>query len=67
MLLSDFINNLTTLVEENPEMANLIVCTSKDDEGNGHSLVTYKPSIGSYDEEEREFTPEKVVNAICVN
>lgn len=66
MKLKEFMENLNKLIKERPEALELDVVTSKDDEGNGFNLVHYSPQIGHLDED-RDFTEEKEVNAICVN
>ena len=53
-------------MQDRPETAELDVVTSKDDEGNGYNLVHYEPTVGHFDED-REFTEEKEINAVCVN
>ena len=67
MKLNEFISNLTRLITDHPEAADFDVVTSKDDEGNGFSLIHYDPSIGHYDDDgeyRSEYTP---LNAVCVN
>lgn len=46
MTLREFIKNLETFAKENPNALDLIVITSKDDEGNGYYPVHYEPSKG---------------------
>jgi len=75
MKLKTYIENLQTFLKENPDAAEFIVVTSKDDEGNGFNPVYCPPSLGNWDEDEREFNDhgedeeenygEK--NAVCVN
>ncbi len=67
MKLSEFVKNLNELIKERPETADFEVVTSRDDEGNGYNMVHYTPSVGSWDEEEREFKEECEINAVCVN
>ena len=69
MKFKKYVDNLNALLNERPELADFDVVTSRDDEGNGYNLVHYKPSVGVYDEEGKEFTEENKnkVNAICVN
>jgi len=67
MKLKQFVENLTKLMQERPETAEFKVVTSKDDEGNGYSLVYYGPFVGHYDSDEKEFYQEKELNAVCVN
>ena len=62
-----YVENLNKLLEERPETAEFNVVTSKDDEGNGYNLVYYEPTVGNYDQKEREFKAEVKINAVCVN
>lgn len=66
MKFKEYVENLNKLLAERPETAELDVVTSRDDEGNGYNLVHYPPSVGHLDED-RDFTEEKEVNAVCVN
>jgi len=43
-----YVDNLNRLLEEKPEIANFIVLTSKDDEGNGFNIVNYSPQLVVY-------------------
>lgn len=77
MKLREFIENLNELVKQYPESLDMEVVTSKDDEGNGYNGVCFSPSVGYYDEDERDFTSLEMfedygigddeLNAICVN
>lgn len=67
MKLKEFVDNLTTLMSERPETAEFEVVTSRDDEGNGYDLVYYTPTVGNYCSDDKEFTPEPELNAVCVN
>jgi len=67
MKLKDFVKNLNELMAERPETAEFDVVTSKDDEGNGFSLVYLDPRVGRYDSKDREFKAEVKANAVCVN
>lgn len=67
MKFKEYVKNLNKLLNERPETADYDVVTSKDDEGNGFNLVHYKPQVGSYYEEGRDFKEEQVTNAVCVN
>lgn len=76
MELSEYINQLTQIVEEKPDYANLIVIYAKDDEGNEFSKVGFAPSLGNLNTE-KEFTQvenfddideeDRIVNSICIN
>ncbi|MES9841241.1 MAG: hypothetical protein ABW134_11865 [Candidatus Thiodiazotropha endolucinida] len=67
MKLKEFAENINKLLSERPETADFDVVTSRDDEGNGYNLVHYTPTVGNYDSEEREFTEEAEINAVCIN
>lgn len=57
MKLKEFIANLNKMAEENPDILEFEVITSKDDEGNGFDKVIYDPSVGHFDPDDRDFTP----------
>lgn len=59
------LNTLNTLVKENPELLELSVVYSRDDEGNGFQEVHYNPSVGVYLEEDREFYSGDIVEHFC--
>lgn len=75
MTLKEYLDNLNKLVKENPETLDMQVITSKDDEGNGFSLVYYPPSKGIYKNGEfislepcesyKRYSSKP--NAVCVN
>jgi hypothetical protein len=68
MTLKEYTENLVKLMKEKPETADLMVVTSRDDEGNGFNLVYYEPSVGIYDKEDRGFETDRTpANAVCVN
>ncbi len=67
MKLSEFARNINDLMEERPETKDFDVVTSKDDEGNGFSLVNFTPTVGKYDNEDKEFQDEITPNAVCIN
>ena len=67
MKLKEFVDNLNKLITDRPEVADFDVVTSKDAEGNGFTLVHYSPSVGHYDEEDKQFTEELKFNSVCVN
>lgn len=76
MTLKKFIENLNSFVKENPETLDMIVITSKDDEGNGFRAVYFTPSKGifengdefissdNYEDEERDASE---TNAVLLN
>jgi hypothetical protein len=57
--LSDFIDNLQKLVELHPELKEVQVVTSKDDEGNGFNIVHFDPSVGLYNKSDKDFAQFK--------
>ena len=67
MTLKEYAANINKLLSDRPETAEFDVVTSRDDEGNGYTLVHYEPSVGNYDKEDKDFTEEKELNAVCVN
>jgi len=67
MKLREFTDNLIELMTARPETKNFDVVSAKDDEGNGFSLVSYTPTVGSFDREGKEFQDEEKSNAVCIN
>ncbi len=69
MKLKEFSDNLTQLMKDRPETRDFLVVSSKDDEGNGFNLVSYEPSVGEYNKEEKDFYQEHEPrsNAVCIN
>lgn len=79
MKLREFVEKLDILIEACPEILDSEVIYSSDDEGNYFGYVNYTPSIGFYDEENREylvyntkiqFDPlkrENLINVVCIN
>ena len=78
MKLKEFLENINTMVKNDPSLLELEVITSDDDEGNGFTNVYYPPGVGNYDEDDKAFKPhnpdeldeddnQAVINAICVN
>ena len=71
MKFSDYVRNINELLENNPRIADYDVVSSKDDEGNGFSLVHFAPSIGEFDGddytdiESEDFGGDD--NAVCIN
>ena len=71
MKLSKLIENLQAIQDE---FGDLDCIYAKDDEGNGFNYISYNPSVGEYDGEEREFYQQNEeeeieinINAVCVN
>lgn len=81
MTLAEYIKGLQDFVKENPEAANMTAVYSRDDEGNGYQEVYYTPTLGQFNEDEREFRTKAslegyeddeelvnfVNNAVCIN
>jgi len=75
MKLNVFLEQINEMIKENPEILELDVITSIDDEGNGFNKVHYPPDVGfykngeyyssSYDDEDGYDFDE--CNAICIN
>jgi hypothetical protein len=75
MTLEKYLKHLNKIVEKNPEALEYEVIYAKDDEGNGFSKVSYKPSLGFLDDD-LEYTAvdnedwdelEEEPNIICIN
>lgn len=67
MQLKDFIKNLNQIIIDKPDASYFEVVTSSDDEGNEFNAIHFEPSVGFFDEEDREFTEGSKANAVCVN
>lgn len=80
MKLKQYLENLLNMVKENPLVLEYEVISSIDDEGNGYNTIYYSPTLGYYNEEDKEFySKENIeeeseeyngnieINAICVN
>lgn len=71
MKFKEFVENVSRLLENRPELGDFEAVTSKDDEGNGFNIVYFEPSLGYFDGD--EFTPEdeeelkEEINAVCIN
>jgi hypothetical protein len=75
MKLKEYLEELNKLVEEKPNLLNLEIVYSVDDEGNVYKRVYYSPTVGFYTP--NDFIPENQfevfeieegnVNAICIN
>lgn len=69
MKLNDYILKLQQIQIKH---GNLDCVYSKDDEGNEFGLVSYEPSIGEYNKDDREFyeideEDKFEINAVCIN
>jgi len=58
MDLREFLKNINEMVAKNQDILDLVVVSSKDDEGNGFNIVNYSPSLGVYDVDEKDFSSE---------
>lgn len=68
MLLRQYLEDLATLVEQDPRILDLQLVASSDDEGNSFSPVHYTPTLGYFNLEDKEFDSEDPnFNAICIN
>jgi len=72
MKFKEYLDQLNQLGADNPQVLELTVVYSKDEEGNGFNELHYTPTVGHFDGEYNgEFTDEleedQEVNAICVN
>ena len=80
MTLREYIKNLTTFAEENPESLDFQVVSSSDGEGNSYEGIYYTPSLGYYEdrefhgedyyeEYEAEYEAEDIpkMNSVCIN
>lgn len=75
MLLKEFYDGLTELIEKNPKALEYEVISSTDDEGNRYNSIYYSPSIGIYYEYDSYFISEdsieeediSEINSICIN
>lgn len=68
MNLRKYLEELATLVEQDPRLLDLQLVASADDEGNSYNPVYYTPTVGYFNLEDREFNPEDPnPNAICLN
>ncbi|MEE9532726.1 MAG: hypothetical protein V3W52_17240 [Syntrophobacteria bacterium] len=77
MQFKEFVDNVTKLLADRPELAEMDVVASGDDEGNDFRKVFYTPTVGEFDADDGEFTDEDeddpdmdeltAINAICIN
>lgn len=75
MTLKNYIENLNEFLQKNPETENMLVISSKDDEGNGFNIIHYTPSKGIFDNNEftslDQLEEDNVdisrINSVCVN
>jgi hypothetical protein len=55
MKLKEYIESLQELAKATPEALEMEVIYAMDPEGNGYDKVYFEPSIGVYDEGERDY------------
>ena len=79
MTLRDYLKKLNDKVNENPELLELEVVSSADDEGNDYTRVSFDGEAGHFHSDDRDFISESVfsdwededgdleVNAFCIN
>jgi len=76
MKLKDYLEDLQSLVEVNPELLEMDIITASDDEGNSFNGVVYEASAGYFDGDDKTFIAESEcdfvdneyeINAICLN
>jgi hypothetical protein len=75
MKLKDYLANLNSLVNFNPEAMEMEVVTSCDGEANSYETIYYSPTIGFYKDGEfrtedcYDYLEEDIptFNAVCVN
>lgn len=74
MLLSEYIENLKSVLEENGDLK---VVYAVDEEGNAFNEVCFAPSVGHYDYSDSQFTTtdnfgedediDYEINSVCIN
>ncbi len=73
--LKEFKENLDQLIKQYPEILNMRVIVSSDEEGNNYNDIFYTPTIGKYTED-GQFEADtdelmrgtiKDCNAVCIN
>jgi hypothetical protein len=71
MKFGEYLENLTELLQEHPELIDADVIFAADDEGNDYGIVNWIPSVGYFDKQEREFYTEdddiSTINAVLIN
>ena len=59
---------INDLYKDNPELKEVQVITSADDEGNYFNPVLYKPCTGKFENDEFiSYNEHNKINAICLN
>lgn len=77
MKLSEYITKLEGVLASCPEAKDYQVIYAKDDEGNGYGEIYFDPSVGYYDDDDRDWMSKEnlmedgyedlPVNSVCVN
>lgn len=73
MKLSEYVKNLSDLMKDKPETADMVVVSAIDEEGNGFNTIGFGPTVGQYLDGEfhdKDYDPENedyVENAVCIN
>jgi hypothetical protein len=71
MTVKEYLNHFNKMVKDHPEIENLDICYSMDDEGNCFYPVNFTPSVGIKDSDDfdtlKKFKDWKNANAVCIN
>ena len=77
MKVSEYVNTLVEMLRKDPEIANLEVIYSQDDEGNTFQKVTFKPTLMKTKGLENQYVEviievdkdeiDKNTTALCIN
>ena len=67
MKFKDYVKLLTNLAKEHPEIKDMKVVYSRDDEGNYYGEVYYSPSIGVFNNGEFDSEEDANANCVCIN
>jgi len=68
MKLKEWLEELNELVDHNPNMLEMDIVTSSDDEGNSFNTVQYTPSFGIFiDDEFEQITKPSEATVVCLN
>jgi|TARA_Y100000310_G_C20571644_1_gene758347 uncharacterized protein YkuJ len=77
MKLHEYIEQLQEFVADNPECDDMEVVFSKDEEGNGFNVVSYSPSKGVFNRNDKDFIEsgnlegygfdDSDINSVCIN
>lgn len=55
MKLKEFLKNLNEMAIDDPSILNLEVIFSVDEEGNRFEPICFEPTLGFYDEDDKDF------------